>query len=112
MTILPAALLAALALAGEPAAARKAKLSPIPKAQAVSTHGPFESGDCDTCHERNDPTNPGKPVKASNALCYACHEEFQGKAPLKFDRKLHPGGERDCMTCHSPHNSAKKKLML
>jgi predicted CXXCH cytochrome family protein len=89
------------------------RLAPIPREQASSTHGPFESGACDTCHEQADPKNPGAAVKASNDLCFECHDEFKGKTQVKMDRALHPAAKAtSCTTCHSPHNSKKRKLLL
>ena len=41
---LPAAALAALALAAAPALAGDPRLAPIPRDQAVVTHGPYEQG--------------------------------------------------------------------
>ncbi len=102
----------ALALVLTSTAAADRRLAPLPKEEATSTHGPFEAGACDTCHERSDPKNPGAAVKASNDLCFECHDEFRGTAPIKMDRKVHPSGKSNCMGCHSPHNSRKRKLLL
>jgi predicted CXXCH cytochrome family protein len=101
----------ALALVGL-ARAEAGRLAPIEAVDAVSTHGPFESGACDTCHQRRDPKNPGAAIKVSNDLCYDCHDEFRGSAPVKMDRTLHPKSAAACTTCHNPHNSRKKKLRL
>ena len=102
--ILAAALVPALAFAG-PAG----RLAPLPREVAVSSHAPFESGECGTCHQREDASNPGALVKPLNALCYDCHDEFKqrGGAP-----KAHPVAKTTCTTCHSPHNSKKPKLRL
>ncbi len=101
----------ALALVAAPARAEN-KLAPIPKADAMSTHGPFEQGACDTCHQRSDPANPGAAVKASNDLCFECHDEFKGSAQVRMDRTKHPKSSAACTGCHNPHNSKKKKLRL
>ncbi len=69
-------------------------------------------GACDTCHQRNDPANPGAAVKVSNDLCFECHEEFKGSARVKMEKALHPKSSADCTGCHNPHNSKKKKLRL
>lgn len=106
-------LLAVGALALAPAARGENKrLAPIPSAQAVSTHGPYEMGACDTCHQRKDPTNPGAALKVSNDLCYDCHDEFNGSAPVKMEKAIHPTAKIGCTTCHNPHNSKKKKLRM
>lgn len=101
-----------LALAPLPARASDARLAPIPPQTAVSTHGPFEMGACDICHERADPRNPGA-AAASNDLCFQCHDEFKGGARVKMERGTHPATSATiCLGCHSPHNSRNKKLML
>jgi predicted CXXCH cytochrome family protein len=94
------------------ARAEASRLAPIPKAEAVSTHSPFETGACETCHQRHDPNDPGAAVKVSNDLCYDCHDEFRGKSPVKMDKSVHPSTVAACTTCHNPHNSKKKKLRL
>lgn len=101
----------ALAVAG-PARAIANRLAPIPEREAKSTHGPFQMGACDTCHQRNDPRNPGAAVKVSNDLCFDCHDEFRGAAPVKMDRAVHPKTSAACTTCHNPHNSRKPKLRM
>lgn len=85
------------------------RLAPLPREVAVSTHAPFESGECGTCHQREDAKDPGGLIKPLNALCYECHDEFKqrGGAP-----KAHPVAKTTCTTCHSPHNSKKPKLRL
>jgi predicted CXXCH cytochrome family protein len=111
MSIRPA-LLAALACAALAATAHaadkagKKSLAPIPAAEAVTTHGPFEQGDCAVCHEKSDPAAPGKITKPADELCYDCHDEFKGKAPKKMK---HPKSG-SCVGCHNPHNSKNKSL--
>ncbi len=104
LTLAAVLLTPALALAS--AAGR---LAPLPRQVAVSTHAPFESGECGTCHEREDAKNPGGLLKPVNALCYSCHDEFKQKGGAP---KAHPVAKTTCTTCHSPHNSKKKKLRL
>src|SRR5512138_3143734 len=65
------------ALATPAIAAEPGRLAPIPKEEAVSTHGPYEMGACETCHQRHDPANPGPALKISNDLCFECHDEFK-----------------------------------
>ena len=99
---------ASVALAGGLAAAAAPKLAPLPEDEAASTHGPFEMGECAICHDARDKKSPGRLLKAGAALCFECHEDF--KAPVKGHPRLAAGGT--CTTCHSPHNSRKKKLLL
>ena len=102
-----AALLFALA-----ASAAGSRFAAVPNDQAVSTHGPYEAGACDTCHERADAKNPGKALKVTNDLCFDCHDDFKGGSAVKLEKKKHPGGSVSCTKCHNPHNSKKRKLLL
>ncbi len=106
--------LAALAVAFTAMGARAEvnRLAPIPKAQALSTHGPYEMGACETCHQRHDPDNPGPALKVSNDLCYECHEDFKGSAPVKMDTQVHPTVKAPCTLCHNPHNAKKRRLRM
>ena len=94
------------------ARAEGSRLAPIPKEEAASTHGPYEMGACETCHQRHDAANPGAALKVSNDLCFECHDEFKGSAPVKMERSVHPTTKAACTTCHNPHNSKKKKLRM
>ncbi len=95
---------AALTLAGE------GRLAPIPDATSVSRHAPYEMGQCDICHDPDDKEHvPGRLLKPGDALCYDCHDEFRKSV------KGHPafqGAKSGCVTCHSPHNSKRPKLLL
>lgn len=112
MTLRAAALATAAVLALASDARAENRLAPIPKADATSTHGPFEMGACETCHQRHDADNPGAAVKVSNDLCYDCHDEFKGSASVRTERSVHPKAGPLCTGCHNPHNSKKKKLRL
>jgi predicted CXXCH cytochrome family protein len=112
MILRAAALAAAAMLALAPHARAGNALAPIPRAEAASTHGPYEMGACETCHQRHDADNPGAAVKASNDLCYDCHDEFKGSASVRTERSVHPKTGPPCTGCHNPHNSKKKKLRL
>ncbi|MGB8931691.1 MAG: cytochrome c3 family protein [Anaeromyxobacteraceae bacterium] len=103
--------LAALVVARSTAAA-DSRVAAVPNDQAVSTHGPYEAGACDTCHERANAKDPGKALKVTNDLCFDCHDDFKGGSPVKLDKKKHPGGKMTCIKCHNPHNSKKRKLLL
>jgi predicted CXXCH cytochrome family protein len=100
-----------LTLAPAAAAAGDARLAPVPRDQAVVVHGPYEQGACDTCHARADASDPG-PAAVTKETCLTCHDEFQGKAPVRIGKgKNHPV-KGECVACHNPHNSRKKKLLL
>jgi predicted CXXCH cytochrome family protein len=102
-----AAALAGLAATAAGQAAPGRSLAPIPESEALSTHGPFEMGDCGACHlGRKGSAKPGRLLRAVPALCFDCHEEFKGKV------EGHPVSKRSCTACHSPHNARKPKLLL
>ena len=97
----------ALGAGGGPAAAA-GPLAPLPRDQALSTHGPFEMGVCEACHKGKDKGNGGQPgpvVKKTNELCFDCHDDYA--KPMKG----HPSPADSCLVCHSPHNAKKRKLL-
>ncbi len=106
IAIVPAALLVAANASGA-----DSRLAAIPNDLAVSTHGPYEAGACDTCHESANAKAPGKALKVTNDLCFDCHDDFRGSA-VKLDKVKHPGGKTTCTACHNPHNSKKRKLLM
>jgi predicted CXXCH cytochrome family protein len=111
LVAVPVACVLALAF-GAAVRAGENRLAPIAKAEATSTHGPYEMGACDICHERSDARNPGAALKVSNDLCFECHDEFKGTAPVRMESAVHPSTKASCTLCHNPHNSRKKKLRL
>jgi predicted CXXCH cytochrome family protein len=111
MRLAPLLVVAAIALVGL-ARAEASRLAPLPAGEAISTHGPYQMGACETCHQRHDAKNPGAAMKISNDLCYDCHDEFRGHGPVKMEKAVHPKNTAACTMCHNPHNSRKKKLRL
>ena len=103
--------LASVLVAGATSAA-ESRFAAVPNDQAVSTHGPYEAGACDTCHERANAKNPGKALKVTNDLCFDCHDDFKAGSPVKLEKSKHPGGSTPCTKCHNPHNSRKRKLLM
>ena len=98
-------LAAVVAIAIPAAAATAGRLKPLARADAKSTHGPFEMGQCDVCHQSADAKAPGPTVKASPQLCLDCHDDFATA------KRGHPS-RGNCTGCHSPHNAKKRKLLL
>lgn len=85
-------------------------LAPLPaKPVPVSSHAPFEEGNCKTCHQSADPQRPGPVIKKGPALCLDCHEEFAGILKRKH---THEPATTNCTNCHNPHNSAFPKMLL
>jgi predicted CXXCH cytochrome family protein len=107
----PLLIVAAIALAGL-ARADANRLAPIPTSEAISTHGPYQMGACETCHQRNDAKNPVAAIKVSNDLCFDCHDEFRGAVAVKMEKAVHPKTPASCTLCHNPHNARKKKLCM
>ncbi len=84
-------------------------LKPLPvTARPLVNHPPFETGDCSLCHASADPANPGPVLKAGNALCFGCHEDYPAVLGRKFGHA--PASER-CVNCHNPHNSTERRLL-
>ena len=98
---------AAILVASGAAASADGRLAPIAGDAAVSSHAPFEMGQCDACHATASRDTPGPLVKPGNALCFECHDEFRRAV------KGHPrSAPAACVGCHSPHNARKAKLLL
>jgi len=108
IAIVPAALL----FVAVSARGADSRLAAIPNDLAVSTHGPYEAGACDTCHERASAKNPGKALKVTNDLCFDCHDDFKGGSAVRLEKSKHPAGSTACTKCHNPHNSKKRKLLM
>lgn len=69
-------------------------------------HDPAGDDSCDACHE---PSDDGEHkftfVEQGAALCFECHDEFEGKV-------MHsPAEEGECTTCHDPHASQTAALL-
>jgi predicted CXXCH cytochrome family protein len=93
-------------LASSALAAGSGRLAPIADVESASRHAPYEMGQCGVCHGAGNGRAPGPLVKPGNALCFDCHDEFRKAV------KGHPAATGACTSCHSPHNSKKKKLLL
>ena len=93
----------------KPAASGPSRGPLPPKVAAVSAHAPFEAGECQLCHERADPKDPGTVPKKGKELCLGCHEEFN---QVLGQAHVHPPVKRGCVSCHNAHNSAQRKLLI
>lgn len=78
-------------------------------AKAV-THPPFAQGRCGSCHQVNAP-DPRQTILSGKDLCLTCHAKL---AQTDLRRKqIHVPVEAGlCTTCHSPHASALKALLV
>jgi predicted CXXCH cytochrome family protein len=88
---------------------RGAQVAPLPKDKAPRLHAPFADGNCEVCHQSNNPQNPGPIRHASvNEQCFECHEDVQSLMSRKFK---HVPAKEACTDCHNPHNSAEPALL-
>ncbi|MEW6720397.1 MAG: cytochrome c3 family protein, partial [Thermodesulfobacteriota bacterium] len=89
---------------------RKSNLSPLPaREKGVSSHAPFEAGDCSICHKSADRNAPGPIAAPVNDLCLGCHEDFRKVLSRK---SVHAPAGKSCVNCHNPHNSRQIKLLV
>lgn len=76
----------------------------LPPARFVSVHIPFESRDCQACHNADERMGVDSDQETT---CGACHERYFG------DEVGHgPVAGGDCLLCHDPHRSAFPGLLL
>ena len=71
----------------------------------VFYHDPYEEKQCSKCH---DPSSPGKMSYAQDLVCFTCHTDF--KTEYKYIHGPVAGGF--CTSCHAPHLSKNKKLLV
>jgi predicted CXXCH cytochrome family protein len=92
--------------------------APIPFAEQRSGHEPYLSRNCTACHEpelepRGELPPAESPIKVGPALrpidrqCVSCHD-LQSQTPVRG----HPSSLSFCNTCHNPHNSRGRRLLL
>jgi predicted CXXCH cytochrome family protein len=73
-----------------------------------NVHLPFSSKDCTSCHSWSSEKHSVVVTDDVPQKCYECHDEK--KSAVEESSVPHPvAGE--CITCHSPHRSAEKKLL-
>lgn len=70
-----------------------------------SLHPPYHDGNCTECHESKFSQKMKGPM---NTVCFSCHDDFLAKAKIKHQ----PADTGDCRSCHDPHESLNKKLLL
>jgi len=116
-----------LAVAGLPAPRAFAAIHPVPldknadaakclechddKAKGKVVHSAMAAG-CLACHEirvNRDITRVKLITATPYSLCLTCHED---KKAAGVKGTVHPPAVRDCLTCHDPHNSENKNLLL
>ena len=70
-----------------------------------SVHPPFLNKKCALCHDQNSRDRLQSPQPG---LCYVCHDDFS--QTFKYVHGPAAGGY--CTSCHSPHKSEFKKLLI
>lgn len=90
--------------------------TPIPAAEVKSAHAPFSAGDCTACHapapKAAEPSAGatlavGPAFKPVTDHCHSCHGDMFRAPP-----KGHPPEGAFCFSCHNPHTSRQKSLLL
>jgi predicted CXXCH cytochrome family protein len=79
--------------------------STAPVAIPHTFHPPFHDQTCTECHESKFSQKMKGPM---NTVCFACHDDFLEKAKVKHA----PAESGECTSCHDPHESPNKKLLL
>ncbi|MBI5863118.1 MAG: hypothetical protein HZB38_01130 [Planctomycetes bacterium] len=82
-------------------AAEEKLIIPIaqPMKKEVFAHAPYRGNLCRECH---DPTGSWLEMTVEAGLCEKCHAAFEESRPLVH----RPAADRNCLACHSPHESA------
>lgn len=113
--------LAVISCLAPAAESKKAPATPVPKVKkhnltplaatepGVTSHAPFESGDCSICHQNKDAKNPGPLTAPANDQCLGCHEEF---TKTMAQTSSHGAARESCVNCHNPHNAKLPKLLV
>ncbi len=84
------------------------RLAPV-AGPAASTHGPYASGDCAVCHAQEG-KRVGPARMPASQVCLECHGELGSATEAK--RMKHPAPGVACTSCHNPHNSRQRSLLL
>jgi predicted CXXCH cytochrome family protein len=85
------------------------RLAPLPtNEKPLTSHAPYDAGDCSLCHKSGDVQNPGPIKSAVNEMCLACHEDYKDVLGRKYG---HVPTKDSCTNCHNPHNSKHPKLL-
>lgn len=76
-------------------------------------HAPVKDNECSECHEETDETNHEFSMTAEAAeLCYECHDESEVADADEGGSVHSPVAQGDCASCHQPHASQHKGLLI
>lgn len=73
--------------------------------QGLFYHTPYKEKACGKCHNAD---TPGKTSYAQDGICNTCHTDFQ----TKYTRIHGPVAGGFCTSCHAPHFSENKNLLV
>ncbi len=73
------------------------------------THAPVASRDCLKCHAAHGSGNPAILAKSVPQLCFDCHPQNAQFAAVHKGYNLQ---DADCSTCHDPHASPSRGLLM
>src|SRR5277367_2293917 len=80
------------------------KPAPTPE-NTFTVHPPFQQHQCAECHQ----SSSGMGLKSQQPqLCFDCHKDFLTGQKVKHQ----PVESGECASCHDPHQSANKNLLL
>lgn len=68
-------------------------------------HLPYEEKMCSDCHDQEA---SNKKIMSQPELCYQCHSDFQSE----FEYIHYPVEAGECNSCHHPHKSTLKMLLI
>lgn len=73
----------------------------------MSSHHPLKEGgiSCADCHDPH--ADKKQTLTAKTEMCTKCHQAVRGPHAME-----HPPVTEDCLTCHTPHGSPVKKLLV
>ncbi len=111
---------------------RKRRRQAVTRPSPYFLHGPFGSGQCESCHAttqtsafrtRMKDTAASKSTQNVNIgsrmaytpaeLCVGCHSEKSPRVARANDLWLHPPVAKGwCTECHSPHKSQRQYMLL
>jgi predicted CXXCH cytochrome family protein len=76
-----------------------------PPVDTFTVHPPFREHNCEECHE----SGSGQGLRVSPPqLCWTCHKDFLAGQQVKHQ----PVEDGECTSCHDPHQSENKNLLL
>lgn len=71
-----------------------------------SSHKPYDEKKCSDCHSNDKNQNDGL-IVPKQELCFVCHKDF-----VKGDNVHGPVAVGDCLSCHLPHSSNHRALLI